>query len=187
MKLTGSKPTYQTNRKFGADNDIYVLLYDVYVDMLYAYGRGMGFEKEELRDAIHDVFLNFITRQTKFDNVHNLRYYLLRSLRNKLIDMKRTSLVSCQFDESSEPEMYLTVSIDETLADRERVAALKSRLENMLNELSSKQKQAVYMKYMLDMDYEDIAAVLDVTPHAVRKFVSKGLANLRRRKTGLIL
>lgn len=52
----------------------------------------------------------------------------------------------------------------------------------MLNELSPMQKSAIYMRYMYEMEYAEIAEILDVTPHAVRKFVSKGLGKLPQQQ-----
>ena len=33
-------------------------------------------------------------------------------------------------------------------------------------------------RFVYEMEYDDIAVILDATPHAVRKFVSKGLGKL---------
>ena len=81
----------------------------------------------------------------------------------------------------------ITVSFADSLIDTEQAARLKTMLEHMLNELSPMQKSAIYMRYMYEMEYAEIAEILDVTPHAVRKFVSKGLGKLRSNKDRLLL
>lgn len=49
-----------------------------------------------------------------------------------------------------------------------------------LNQLSPKQREALLLRFVYEMEYDDIAVILDATPHAVRKFVSKGLGKLRK-------
>ena len=41
-------------------------------------------------------------------------------------------------------------------------------------------REALLLRFVYEMEYDDIAVILDATPHAVRKFVSKGLGKLRK-------
>lgn len=166
------------------NDDICVCLYNNYINQLYAYGCGLGFDKETLKDAIHDVFLNLLVRRHELGGVKNIRSYMFRSFYNRLIDLKRRELDTTEVMPSL--EMTLTVSLSERLIEAEQAAKIKSTLENMLNQLSSMQKNAVYMRYMCEMEYGEIATILGVTPHAVRKFVSKGLEKLRTNKERLL-
>ncbi|MDD4458388.1 MAG: sigma factor, partial [Proteiniphilum sp.] len=64
--------------------------YNEYLDSLYAYALHMGFDEQTSMDAIHDVFYKLCTRHTSLDEIENLTFYLFRSLRNRLIDLKRS-------------------------------------------------------------------------------------------------
>ena len=154
------------------NDDVCVYLYNSYADQLYAYGCGLGFDRETLKDAIHDVFLNLLARRRELGGVKNIRSYLFRAFYNRLIDFKRHECDTTEL--TPQLDLRITVSFADSLIDTEQAARLKTMLEHMLNELSPMQKSAIYMRYMYEMEYAEIAEILDVTPHAVRKFVSKG-------------
>lgn len=149
------------------------------------YGCGLGFDRETLKDAIHDVFLNLLARRRELGGVKNIRSYLFRAFYNRLIDFKRHECDTTEL--TPQLDLRITVSFADSLIDTEQAARLKTMLEHMLNELSPMQKSAIYMRYMYEMEYAEIAEILDVTPHAVRKFVSKGLGKLRSNKDRLLL
>ena len=167
------------------NDDVCVYLYNSYADQLYAYGCGLGFDRETLKDAIHDVFLNLLARRRELGGVKNIRSYLFRAFYNRLIDFKRHECDTTEL--TPQLDLRITVSFADSLIDTEQAARLKTMLEHMLNELSPMQKSAIYMRYMYEMEYAEIAEILDVTPHAVRKFVSKGLGKLRSNKDRLLL
>ena len=84
-------------------------------------------------------------------------------------------------------DLHMTVSVSDKLIDTEYEGRLKKILESMLDKMSPMQKNAVYMRYMYEMEYSEIAEILNVTQHAVRKFVSKGLGKLRDKKDDIVL
>jgi len=65
--------------------------YNKYLDSLYAYALHLGFDEESAMDAIHDLFYKLCTKHASLDEIQNLKFYLFRSLRNRLIDHKRST------------------------------------------------------------------------------------------------
>ena len=61
----------------------------------------------------------------------------------------------------------------------------KERLHRALRELPPKCQAAVLMHYWKNMTYEEIAPQLGISPHMVKKYVSKALAHCRTRMGGL--
>ena len=61
-------------------------LYKDYVDDLFSYALGFGFDKQAAMDAIHDVFCRVCIREKDVQEIQNPKFYLLRALRNQLID-----------------------------------------------------------------------------------------------------
>ena len=61
-------------------------LYKDYVDDLFSYALGFGFDKQTAMDAIHDVFCRVCIREREVQEIQNPKFYLLRALRNQLID-----------------------------------------------------------------------------------------------------
>ena len=62
-------------------------LYNRYVDDLHTYALYLGFEKEVIMDAIHDVFCKFAASEKLLQDVSDLKFYLFKSLKNRLYDI----------------------------------------------------------------------------------------------------
>ncbi len=62
------------------ENDI-ALVYNLYVDDLFTYGTYLGFNGEVVKDAIHDIFVKITIDRDILNDVSNIKFYLLRSLK----------------------------------------------------------------------------------------------------------
>ena len=61
------------------DKNAFSSIYNKYVDELFAYGLGLGFERETLKDAIQDTFFRFYTNKKQLQEVIHLKYYLFQA------------------------------------------------------------------------------------------------------------
>lgn len=89
-------------------NDI-ASLYNLYVDHLYTYALYLGFDKETIMDAIHDVFCKLAADQKKLHDVSNIKLYLFRALKNRLYDIFKTrrEYVGLSIIESQEMPFFI--------------------------------------------------------------------------------
>lgn len=71
--------TRRIDRQYAEETDVYVMLYNSYADALYAYGMGFGLDNETVKDVIHDIFLDIMTRQVDLGRIVNIKAYLFRS------------------------------------------------------------------------------------------------------------
>ena len=74
--------TRRIDRQYAEETDVYVMLYNSYADALYAYGMGFGFDNETVKDVIHDIFLDIMTRQVDLGRIVNIKAYLFRIVHN---------------------------------------------------------------------------------------------------------
>lgn len=183
----------ETPRKgdFSTDGpDILSGLYNTYAEVLYNYGSGLGFPRESCMDAIHDIFCKLARNEAQLKKTvaeGREKFYLFCCLKNRLIDIARrqgktSSLAACG-------NFALEISVEESLTDVEERARLKAKVEELMAGLSSKQKEAVYLRYMQEMSYEEIARLLNITPESARKNVFRAMHRMRlaaRKKPALI-
>lgn len=190
----GNAGTYHDNASSGREEDTLLLhsflagndhafssLYNKYVDELFGYGTGLGFDAETLKDAIQDIFYVFYTRKHQLSDVRNLRYYLFRMLKNRLLDMYRSTICSLEAAAPEEEEMEFTVKttiLDEMIAEEEK-NVLQVKVDALLNRLTNRQREAVYLRFMQEMEYEEIGHLLEMKPQAVRKLVFRAIKRLR--------
>lgn len=173
-------------RFLSGDNASFEWLYTCHIHQLYSYGHSLGFGDDLLKDAIQDVFFKILCKRTLLDPDRDPRFYLFRSLKNRLIDMRRTSKSTCGIDTSASAFRLDVTILDQQIESEER-QRLERRIADLLNCITSDiQREAVYLRYMYEMEYDEIACLLNVTPHSARKLVSKGLQKIRSHN-GLML
>ena len=174
-------PTPQFEGK--SKSEIFELLYNRYVDDLYAFGVHMGMNQALVKDAIHDVFLAMFARDGDLAYIGDIKSYLFRALNNRIIDLWRCHTPSVGV------EALNSVCVDRSNIDKIEDADVAQNVANHLNlimqKLTYNQRSAVYLRFICEMKYSDIAVILNCTEHAARKFVSKALANMRKYQNKL--
>ena len=75
--------------------------------------------------------------------------------------------------------------LDELIRDEDRIQ-IQNGVEKYLNCLTSRQREAVYLRFIQDLDYEEIAVLLDMSPHGVRKLTSRAIIRIREHNKLLL-
>lgn len=158
----------------------FAAIYDLCINDLLAYGISMGFDEDTCRDAAQDVFCNIFTKRRQLKDVSSLTAYLFCSFRNNIFNIyKKTSKFS-DFDVTRLPFATEVTVLDTLIGDEER-ALLKSTVETMLNQLTPRQREAIYLRYMQNMNYDEIATLLGMNAGSVRKLVYRSIRSLRQQ------
>ncbi len=154
----------------------------MYMREMFAYGMAFGVDKETILDAIHDVFLHIIERKSEINEQANVKFYLLCSLKNRLFSIMRKEVAFEAIEEAGDYHFSIAVSgLEDVIEEEEEQIRLKSQIEDMLAELTSKQREVVYLRYMQSLSYEEIASLLQITPKAVRKLNYRALERIKER------
>ena len=126
--------------------------------------RRLGSDRAE--DAFQETFLRALHAYNRLRHGEHLRSWVLTIASRVAIDTHRRA---------GEPAVELPelVHADDRPAYEELAA--------LTDVLPSKERAAVVLRYGYDLDYEQIAAVLDSSPDAARQAASSGVRRLRRR------
>lgn len=162
------------------DTADYTTFYNKYINELYSYGISLGFSGNVCMDAIHDVFCKIYVNKNELQNIRNIKHYLFRSLRNRLLDIYRKNK-KITFDEIDDYSFSIEVSVMDTIIDEEERLLLKHKIESLMSKLTSNQREAIYLRYMQEMEYEEIALILNINAESVRKLVYRGIDKLREQ------
>lgn len=177
------------SRKEGKDTYIIDNLYKKYVDDLYSYAIGFGFNKETAMDAIHDVFCKICLHEKELAKIENPKFYLLRTLRNQLIDIYRTKKDYIEVPpETLTDELPYKIKItieDELIAEEERLH-IEKKIEEIMNGLNKHQREIIYLRYMQECSYEEIAKIMHLSVPACRKLLYRTLTKLKNNNTLMI-
>lgn len=154
--------------------------YKAHVNGLYAYGASLSFSREICKDAIQDVFYKLFVDKDKLKMIGNIKAYLFKAYKNQLIDLFNNSEKT--EDIASFPELPFSVEVDtaDIIVDAEETENLRRKVETLLNALTPRQREAIYLRYMQQMDYDEISSVLKISSESVRKLVHRSILKLRK-------
>lgn len=161
------------------NKDAFSLIYEKYTGELLTYGLSLGFEKKTIEDAVHDTFVKLYTDRKHLKNVVSLKYYLFKMLKNRLLNIYQSKKKETCLNTFEELPFFMEVSVLDKQISREENQLLALRIENLLSVLTNRQKEAVYLRFAQEMEYEQIADLLKMTAPAVRKLISRAIKRMR--------
>lgn len=165
------------------------LMYDRFVDELFSYGSNFSQDKQTIMDAIHDLFLNLYKYRKNLSDTDNVKYYLLRSLKNLILKESKTK--SIFIPNSSFPEIGtysgMTASHEDALIETEYLDQKSYRLSEAINALSKKQKQCIFLRFNEERQYDEIAEIMNVSVETSRTIIYRAIKVLRSSLTLLLL
>ena len=171
---------WESNHQSVQEGDMqFIALYKFYYQDLYAYGVSLGFNTEDVKDAIQEVYLKLYFNERLCIEEKKIKFYLLRSVRNQLIDWERTKKDTSSIEEE-ERSFKLSVSVEESFISDEEDLLLKKRVNRILDLLTDHQREIVYLHFIEEMPYEEIAVMLDMKIQTVRGQVFKAMEKLRK-------
>lgn len=161
------------------DMNIIQSLYDQYANDLLLYGLKMGYKKDVLEDAIHDIFYRMCRSPRRLKKIENLKLYLFSALKNQLVNIYKSKAKNPTTDIQ---EFNFTVKIDALhvlIAEEERVR-VKEKINKLLEVLSDKQREVIYLRFLQEMSYQEIGIMLNMTPASVKNVVYKAINKIRK-------
>ncbi len=172
------------NRFLHGDNEAYSLLYREHVQELFSYGKALTGDYELLKDAIQDVFYKILSNPATLKNVQNLKYFLFKSLKNRLIDIIKSEIHQSHSNEVAHERIEFTVNdvtmLDNLIQEEERTE-ISRKIKVLLNLLTSRQREAVCLRYIYGMEYDEIADLLNMgNSKSARNLVSRAIEHLRK-------
>lgn len=164
--------------------DFYVLevLYKRYYDLLFNYGMKVCTDKEIVKDCIQNLFIK-LHQSDCLKETPYVRSYLLKSLKNILFDkLKYIQTTICIHDipfyslsdESNFDHLF-------PLDDEEQL--LHKQLSKAFSELTESQKKIIYLRYIKELPYKEIAKITNMNPQSTMNSVSRTLAKLKKLLT----
>jgi RNA polymerase sigma factor (sigma-70 family) len=154
------------------------LIYDGNYSALIYYGLKFTTDKNLLKDLVHELFEDLINSGERLSQTDNIRFYLLKAFRNKLL--KKLSgvqlILKDQFDGS---EFDIVDSVEHQLIKNEVKETIHQKIISAINKLSAKQKEIIYLRFYNDMDYPEIAELFGVNIQTVRNLMHRAIRSLK--------
>jgi RNA polymerase sigma factor (sigma-70 family) len=73
------------------------------------------------------------------------------------------------------------------LEDEEERNEIKEKIDAILKSLTPRQKEIIYLRFLQQMEYDEIAKIMNMSEQAARNLLHRALENARKNNTGLVL
>jgi RNA polymerase sigma factor (sigma-70 family) len=164
------------------DEEAYTTIYRFHVKAMFRYGMSLIPVSEAfVFDCIHDVFTELWIKRGRLSLPDNTRHYLLKSLKIRILHLLNRqerplkALSEEDFDDlSSEPSFEEILTLKEESESREALVA------RLIAQLPYRQQEAVRLRYVENMDYGQIASILEVNRQSAQNLVHRAVEKLRQ-------
>ena len=140
-------------------------------------------------DCIHDLFLDLYKYRKKLASTTNVKYYLLRSLKNKILKEEKGKLIYLSdetFYKKNDKQNY-SESFENNMIEKEFLDERLVKLSNAITFLSKKQRQGLFLRFTEEREYENIAQIMNVSVQTSRTIIYRAIKVLRKHLTMFII
>lgn len=181
MKQITNEPNYNLWKNVREGSDAaFEELYLQYAGILYNYGLKFTSQVQLIEDCIQELFSGIIKYHKNLNHTDNVKYYLLRSFKNKLVKilLKEQKYTS---DTQDDYRFEVQFSIEHEIVQNEEGQKRKELLVKAIEKLSIRQKEAIYLRYTNQLEYEEISSILEMEVESCRNLVYRAIKSLRKR------
>jgi RNA polymerase sigma factor (sigma-70 family) len=155
----------------------YKIIYDTHVQAMFKFGMHFTKNEEIIHDCIHDVFIDLHKYRTNLHPTDNIKKYLFISLKRKLFKLLDKEGRYVHMDAESLMFFYslpVSAEIDDDLTSRQF-----ELLEKAMQELSNRQREAIYLRYVTGLSYDELSEVLHMNYQSARNLIFRGIEKLK--------
>ncbi len=161
------------------DDHAFSSIYTEYSKKLYLYGLKFTSDISLIEDSIHDLFADLIRNRKKLGPTDNILFYLLKSFKRLLIRqlIKNTRLTLKKKIDDKKFEITYSVEHEIILGElsKEKTELLVKALKN----LTPRQKEAIYLRFTRELDYNSVSEIMDISVEACRNLISGSIKTMK--------
>lgn len=180
------KPTdIEIWKKFkNGDNEALSLIFSENSPKLYLYGLKLSSNHSVLEDVIQDLFSDLVRNRKNLGDTDHIQFYLIKSFKRRLLrQLHKENRYNLQYKEE-EYAFEITYSIEHTIILEETSNQKINFLRKALNDLTPRQKEAVYLRFTHGLEYGEIAEIMGMSIEASRNLIYRAVKSLKESFQG---
>ena len=163
-----------------ADRTAFGVLFSRYYDDLYHYAVKFSGRPDMAEDHIQKLFLKIWRRRDSLEEVRGVKTYLWSALRRSMIDTFRKERAEKKYlDKLRTESTRMRYTAEELLIHGEANAMRSKELKKAIDQLNSRQREILYLKFYDGMSYEEIEQIMSVSYQTSRNYVWQALQSLK--------
>lgn len=165
------------------DEKAFSLLFEKYYPELVRYGNNLSSSTDKVQDAVQDVFTDIWVYRKSLNDALIVKAYLLSSVRKRMARLQERDHIFKQPKNIDCLEFLLEFSVEHHLIDDETTADTILQLNKHINNLPSRQKEALYLRYHQNLNIDQIAEILEVNYQSATNLVYRAIVNIKKEWT----
>lgn len=148
-------------RLCNGDREAFGEIYRRYFPLLFRYCIRFTTDRALVKDMLQDFFSQLYVQRAGLSLPVNLKSYLLVSARRKLFRyLDKSANGPATLDEGTASGFALELSPESILINRQRTEQTTRLLQQKLDALTLRQKEAIYLRFYEGLSYEEIADIM---------------------------
>ncbi len=168
------------------NEEAYQDIYDTHFDVLYNYGRQFCLSPALVKDCIQDVFVTMWVSRASLGATDSIKYYLFKALKRRIVKCLKKEQRRVEL-RAQIPPFENVLSAEERLISAQESEEQKNRVRRAVNQLSDRQREAIFLLFYEELSYAQIAELLSVQPKTARNLVGKALQAMRTNLLSALL
>lgn len=164
----------------GGNRHSFSLIYEKYFNGLYNYGGKFSRDTEFVEDCIQDLFVKLWQNRENISETQSVKNYLYKSLRNTIYSrLNKIENIDIDDDSINELDFNLEISHETFMIESEHSKEMKVKLEKAMDNLTNRQREAIFLRFFEELTYEEVARLMQITVKALYKIIARALESLR--------
>lgn len=165
------------------DEQAFAKIFHLHHKKLCNYGFKIIPDKDVVKDCVQDLFISLWNNREKLEYTGAINFYLIKSLRGRILRLlnKQKKVVMESLTSEEQGDEFLFFSVEDALIAEQLHNEQHEQLLKALNGLTKRQREAIYLKFFLDLDYQQIAEVMSLNYQVTRNYVYQAVKMLREK------
>jgi RNA polymerase sigma-70 factor (ECF subfamily) len=130
---------------------------------------------EEAEDSVQDTLLKLWTKKDELENFQSVEAFAMTVTRNLCLD----KIKSKAFQVERLPDQPISISVQNDPSEVMEYADMAGLIRRIVDELPEQQRSILQMRDIEEMEYEQIAEVLQMNVNAIRVNLSRARKKVR--------
>ncbi len=162
------------------DKNAFSAFFKMHYTMLYSYGLKISQKPCLTEDCLQDFFIYLYENRKSFANVKSPKAYIITSFRRALLTKLKKELQFLDYDILVESIPSFEFSPEDIAIKQEFSSIRANTLSQLLNELSPREREAIYLKYYSELKITEISSVMNISYQSVLNTIQKAFLKLRK-------
>lgn len=154
------------------------ILFSRHYSDLFRYGNKICTDTELLEDCIQELFIELWQSKNPPPSI-SVKAYLLKAIKYKLLKAlhKRSNTrLQAEIPEN----IYFEISHETFIIDKQEHAEKTARVIKALEQLSTRQKEIIYLKFYQNLSYEEVSDIMNINYQVARNLLSQAIKTMKK-------